>query len=516
MDLGGAAMKNKASALKIISGILCVVTFFSVTASSGLFSIMARELYPVVYIDGIASSDIYCFNEDGSKDVLFPPSAQTIVEAIKKMTKTFIDSFASSKSCKTAVGRAFVEGCKDVFKDFGCDCDGNVKENTGIAVDNTQPTVKASVRGYYFCFDWRISPFEVASQINTYIKNVKELTGSDKVNVVAFSMGGPMFVTYLKTFGYDDVSSVVMHSTACLGATVCGRPMSGHVDLRSEFLTQYIDDILPQFDYRDLVVDVLKILDKSYGLYYTVEALEDFLMTYEDEIYEEVLVPSLASSSGVWTLCPDECFEEAKQYVFGGKEEQYKNLIAIIDDFHNNIRPYVKEILDGIKQRGGNLSFISKYNSAVTPVMDTCDFQSDSVIDTKFTSYGATCAPLNGTLGDGYVQQKYRDINYISPDNIIDASTCWYPENTWFIRDMAHSNIGNDLLDLFAYLISSDEQPTVFDNEKYPQFLQYDKQTKSISPLTSTENPKYETSSWFKIIFDLMKHLFELAAKLVK
>lgn len=506
----------KIKTLKILCIALALVTVFGVMASSGLFSALAREIYPVVYVDGIASSDIYRFNDDGTKDTLFPPTAETVAAAIAGMPKTFLASFASSKSCKEAVGKAFVEGCKEVFADFGCDKDGNVKENTGLDYDNTVPYIKASVRGYYFSFDWRISPFEVAKQLNSYIKNVKAETGCDKVNVVAFSMGGPMFATYLKTFGYDDVSSVVLHSTACLGASCCGLPMSGHVDLRSEFLTQYLNNVLPDFDYRDLVMDLVKILDKSYALYYTVEAVEDFLMTYEQEIYEEVLVPALGSSSGVWTLCPDECFEAAKQYVFGTREEEFRNLISIIDNYHYNIQLNVRDILEGIKERGGSLCVISKYNCAAIPIMDECDFQTDLVIDTRYTSYGATCAKLNGSLGENYVQQKYPEKNFVSPDNVIDASTCWYPENTWFIRDMPHSEIGNDLLDLIAFMFASEEQPTVFDSEKYPQFLQFERTSKTITPIESADTPNFKIGSWFRILYDLFRHLVALVAKLAK
>ena len=81
---------------------------------------------------------------------------------------------------------------------------------------------------------------------------------------------------------------------------------------------------------------------------------------------------------------------------------------------------------------------------------------------------------------------------------------------------MPHSEIGNDLLDLFAFMFESEEQPTVFDNEKYPQFLQFERTTKTITPIESTVTPCFKIGSWVKIIFDLFKHLFELAAKIVK
>ena len=56
---------------------------------------------------------------------------------------------------------------------------------------------------------------------------------------------------------------------------------------------------------------------------------------------------------------------------------------------------------------------------------------------------------------------------YISPDLKIDASTCLFPERTWFIKDLHHDFFG-PLQEMSMELMRYD---TTVDNEKYPQFL---------------------------------------------
>ena len=267
---------------KIFFKFLCV--FMAITSMvlcfDVVFAVDDENKIPSVFVDGIVSSDIYKFNEDGSSYSIFPPTAQTIAQAIKRMPENYIHSLLNDHSSRKAIGTAFVQGFKEVFSDLGCDSDGNVKSNTGINYNNTLPVYSESERAYYFSYDWRISPYEVASQLNEYINNLKEMTGSEKVNIIAFSMGGAMFMTYLSEYGFDDISSVIMYSSAGMGASVCGMPMSGQFALNSENLVHYLDAFIPEFNYKDIVIDLAKILHKTYSLQYTIEALESFLMTY--------------------------------------------------------------------------------------------------------------------------------------------------------------------------------------------------------------------------------------------
>ena len=101
----------------------------------------------------------------------------------------------------------------------------------------------------------------------------------------------------------------------------------------------------------------------------------------------------------------------------------------------------------------------------------------DYLIDTSLSSGGAVCADNGKTLPDGYVQQKDRRHDHISPDRRIDASTCMYPENTWFIRDMGHLDFpyGTEGADFLMWLVCADTQLTIRSDVRYPQFLVYNK-----------------------------------------
>lgn len=505
----------KKRSIKIISLMLALVTLFGVFASSNIFSVMATSQLPTVCIDGICSSAIVRFNEDGTKQDVFPPESSVIMDAVKNLPAYYQDALKKDNTFGESFTQAFLAGLKEVFCIMGCDYDGKPKENVTISYDNTIPQYKSDDRAYYFSYDWRISPYEVASQLNTYIKRVKETASANKVNIVAFSMGGAMFLTYLSQYGYDDINSVVMHSTAGMGASVCGLPMSGNVDVRPELLVQYLDCFIPDFDFKEVVIDIAKVLNKTYALNFTVDLLEAYIMANEEQIYEEILVPSFASCPGVWAMCPAENYEDAKNYVFkDGKDELYKNVIAVNDKYHYEVQANAKELLQGIKDRGGNLAIVSKYNCPLTPVMKEAKLQSDGVIDTKFTSYGAIVADINETLAEDYVQAKYTQTNYISPDRVIDASTCWFPQNTWFIKDLIHSGVCEDLYDFFDYVFASESQPVV--NEEYSQFLAYDKKTDSISALEDTTPSKYRLGTWFEILFDMIINFFKTLFKIAK
>jgi hypothetical protein len=83
-------------------------------------------------------------------------------------------------------------------------------------------------------------------------------------------------------------------------------------------------------------------------------------------------------------------------------------------------------------------------------------------------------AYIGETLPDDYTQARFPDTRYISPDRMIDASTCALPECTWFIKDMLHSTTHDGHDEFYKVLFNSDLQLTVNDMSEYPQFMQND------------------------------------------
>ena len=109
----------------------------------------------------------------------------------------------------------------------------------------------------------------------------------------------------------------------------------------------------------------------------------------------------------------------------------------------------------------------------------------DFLIDTRYTSAGAVCSAVDSDLGEGYTQAVSDGHNHISCDNQIDASTCLFPENTWFVKGMAHTWYNTDYYLLVFWIIDEGENADVFAKPDYPQFLCNNVDSGALEPLTT-------------------------------
>ena len=107
------------------------------------------------------------------------------------------------------------------------------------------------------------------------------------------------------------------------------------------------------------------------------------------------------------------------------------------------------------------------------PVTADNDRMADGTIHTESTSFGATCSAVDGTLGDTYVQavECVCGGNHISPDNQIDASTCKYPDVTWFAKNLKHSAADRYFADMIDLITYSENQVTVWTYPDMPQYM---------------------------------------------
>lgn len=89
-------------------------------------------------------------------------------------------------------------------------------------------------------------------------------------------------------------------------------------------------------------------------------------------------------------------------------------------------------------------------------------------------SYGATCSKTNRKLSKNYVAENPNctEHNHISPERKVDASTCLFPDFTWFIRDSWHDNYGDFSYWLGRNIFNADRQLTVYDFDDMPQYVQ--------------------------------------------
>ena len=158
----------------------------------------------------------------------------------------------------------------------------------------------------------------------------------------------------------------------------------------------------------------------------------------------------------------------------GVNDGAHSVLLEKLDFYHYSVQQSAEELLTQAKADGTNIYIIAGYNMQRTPIVSAYKNTSDGTVDTEYASLGATCAPIGEQLPEDYVQAENNGIRYISPDRMIDASTCILPENTWFIKDMLHSTTHAGHREFYKILHQSEEQITVFDMEEYPQFMQND------------------------------------------
>lgn len=76
---------------------------------------------------------------------------------------------------------------------------------------------------FVFPYDWRLDLVETENQLNQKIAAIKSLTGSQKIDIVAHSMGGLLTKAYLQKYGNSSVNKLIFVGTPHLGAPKAGK-----------------------------------------------------------------------------------------------------------------------------------------------------------------------------------------------------------------------------------------------------------------------------------------------------
>lgn len=338
---------------------------------------------------------------------------------------------------------------------------------------------------YFFTYDWRKTPAQVAAELNALVEKAKENSNKDKVNIIAASMGGMVTSAYMYYYGNDSINSAVFLSGAQNGTYVVGDCLNGRVHFDADVITS----VAKSATNNNLFLSVLLDVFNAFGtLDFLANLLNGFVENNYDKANDAVLRDNFGTLCGIWALCPDEDFASGLETIFGGHEEEYAGLLAKLNETKNFVES-TENILLKAHNDGVKLSFVSNYNTGLVPVYERANKNGDMVLESELTSNFATFANLGETLSDEYIAAA--DAVYISPDKIIDASTALFKDFTWFVKDAAHvaADYGTEYCDFAFWLVESEAQPTVTANEKYPQFMKADENL-SLNKLTALEQEK--------------------------
>ena len=365
-----------------------------------------------------------------------------------------------------------INGATDILKEVMWEWFGPIQmDGKGVSknedITGNQNNWNPEYRTPSFDTDWRLSPIENAEKLHRYLEDVCDNYGVEKFNLRPISGTIPIVLAYLDEHGYDRVASLHIDITTHNGSTIFGELFARRmvVDVEALSKLEKIDGIV-SFDLTALS-SVLRWLFEP-GVLSVVERFLKLAATrLIDRVYDEVVIPLLSTIPGLWTFVPAKDFETAKRVLLGRNPDA--DLVAKLNAWQD-IALRADDIL---REAAGQVKVgvWAGYGTPLAPLGNSKGTNSDFMVDTKYASLGATCAPLDLPFLPGYRQKNTKcGHSHISPDRMIDASTCLLPEQTWFALNKQH---GSELSysgwhDWFLVT----DKPNVHGNERYPQFME--------------------------------------------
>lgn len=382
---------------------------------------------------------------------------------------------------------------------------------------------------YHFFYDWRQDPMKTADEFHAYVEKVKELTGAKKVAIIARCLGSSVVMAYLQKYGTDSVHGVSFNGSVAAGGEIISEPISGKFVLDVNAINRMLADFgaIGWFELDSFITTSIDLAAKAL-------ASTGFELS-ETEIYGKLVqgvTSALALSTfftwpGYWALVCEDDFDDALYYVFGDenseKRETYENLITKIEDYHYNVMCNIDSIFDELKANDVKVGVIAKYGFQLAAIADSRDYVADQFATVNKASFGATTGTVYEDLSDEYIAARVAEGKgkYISPDKKIDASTCAFPDSTWFTKGITHSKWTDFETSVLLKVVTADTQLTIDDFE-YTQFVVYDNETETAYPMTEEnckteaweadkkfDRPETQKQTLFALVFALINWLVE-------
>ena len=457
---------------KVLSCFLAVCLMVPVLALSAA----ALPRTPIVYVHG--ESAIYATREDGTR---YAPREEYADELISEVVPELAPEFAKAvlSNDYTEWSAKALEAIAPIYEPIAPHPDGTLPEDTDILWHWSPETLSPDNRfnSYVFWWDLRRSPLDVADDLNEYIQAVKAKNNADQVVLASCCAGTCEAAAYLAKYGTGDVAKVIFACNSLHGFTFADLSLSGNVTLSGSALYRYLQeyDLLGGLD--DGITSFLMATLKTLNREATADEIFDLVLKVYDKIGDCFIAPYIRQYLGIAlgdVSTVDEHFEDYIDYVFPTQElkTEYAPIIAKAKEFHETVQKPLDEMLREINANGVPVYFIANYGEQAYPVGELSDYVGDQLQSAYMQSFGATTAKVPETLSDSYIaKQTEKGLDkYISPDKQIDASTCMFPDQTWFIKNLRHS-YENTAIESLIDAIAHTDNITVDTLEAFPQYL---------------------------------------------
>ncbi len=463
-------MKRKLKAF--VCSLLAIATVLSGTS----IAFAKEDVTPVVCVHGMGATTLYknIGTENEAPAGSFNAAALFTVynDLLKKVIASMNGEFIDADNLIDEMAALMQD-----FTDIACDKNGNSLYDVSIksywtdslanhtdyldSSASNEPAIAKQIADkigaenvYAFNYDWRLDACENAEKLNKFIDGVKAQTGKSKVTIVSCSEGTVVACAYIDKYkNKNDIEKSIFVNGALNGVGVA-KMFRGDIYIDKDTILGYLWDITHTYNNGD--VDLKKLSFLSYTLSDAVDNLCTLLNQIIDSpkllkrFYNEVLYPVFGCIPILWEFIPYDDFNASVNKMSSiGFLDKSSGLYGKISKYHG-VQGRLESNLNALKSKGVEIAIISNYGLPAIPVTSAHSEQTDQLIEAMYSSAGATVADFDKTLD--------RSGKYVSPDKIIDASTCMLPDNTWFIKGIQHMgfNYGSEATEFIAQLTVTD------------------------------------------------------------
>ncbi|MBQ8980218.1 MAG: hypothetical protein IJ077_01265 [Eubacterium sp.] len=443
--------------MKKITKFICIILAALMAFSGTSVALAKQKVTPVIVMHGLGGADL--FNNYGT-------SEQSMIAQYGLDTDSMLKNQTVMQEAVKLLDNGRNVNYNKLFGELGkilgstgfnCTANGNPQKGQGIddewydSVQNhmeyldrrnfsINSIAKQVVREvgaknvYAFNYDWRLDMQETAKKLRKLVVTVKKKTHAKKVTIVGMSLGGAVISAYMDAYKkYNDVEKYVFVNGAQMGLDTA-RLFRLDFTMDKKSVLAYLKHLEKSFEggARLETIRAIRALgDARIGI--AVNKLNKQVCKNpkrRKQFYLTVMKPWLANCPSPWECIPygefNACVKQmSKIGVLNKKSGLYKKIVR-----YHKIQGRFKKNVKWAKKHGAQTVFIANYGTRALPLTSKKNNHTDLIIDTKYASGGATVAQFGKKVkGSG---------KYVSPDRIINASSCVSPESTWFFKYVSH------------------------------------------------------------------------------
>ena len=427
---------------------------------------------PCIIIPGMGQSQLEYYDESGSKVKTVWPLKLDMKQAAKRIRGPYFRTVLTRKD------RGFTDAIHDVFYDvlepitvlpdgdmkhdirpvtreypLGEFTDGEKRFTYRLAPVRELAKTVGEDNIYLFSFNFFADLYECAAQLDDFIQTVKRQKNADRVCLLPVSMGGALFTSYLDAYGgKNDVAKVMFIEAALDGSVLMRDILAMNVDKYNGYS---VLEFATTKGASDAMHKLLSLVpwDVRFGVLY--RSLDAAFET------------ALRLSPAFWATVPKEDCPALEEQRLAG--DGYAPLREKIDRFQA-AQFRLRELIAERREAGAAFYAVSGYGKRIMALSASGNISTDGVLATYSTSLGAMAAAPGEQLDPALLTPLSR----VSPDGMVDASTGFLKDTTWFFKEQAHNDTAfNDTIQTLVMRCLTDPDFTdVFSDPALPQFME--------------------------------------------